>query len=106
MKQLDEMERMAREWSAWSEWWDRHQSDKDIDLSQEPATPITNGDAVATCDQLARALLAVMPVVRAAEAWLKQPGIDWQRTQGSAFGRANHELANAIDEMRRRLGGE
>ena len=98
MKQLDEMERMAREWSAWSEWWDRHQSDKDIDLSQEPATPITNGDAVATCDQLARALLVVMPVVRAAEA---------------LAGSNRHllplhlrPLADAVDEMRRRLGGE
>jgi len=75
MKQLDEMERMAREW---------------IDGCADMR-------AVDTASELARALIAVMPVVRAAEA---------------LAGSGRHllplhlrPLADAVDDLRR-LGGE
>jgi hypothetical protein len=43
---------------------------------------------------------AMRAVCEAAEGWLEQTGMDWNRKQGSRFGADNHRLADAVDALR------
>ena len=86
MKQLDEMERMASNVAA-------------IQEKYEPMFPSEQ-----TAGDLARALLAVMPVVRASIAH-DDVLLDSRSTVLDA-NRTESKLCAEVDKLRRRLGGE
>ena len=89
MKQLDEMERMANNVAA-------------IQEKYEPMFP--SGQ---TAGDLARALLAVMPTIRAALDWRDHgPGQSHCAEEDCPCTSTVCRLKSTIDDLRRRLGGE
>lgn len=83
MKQLDEMERMADTLANRFDDFNGYFSD--------------------ACVDLARAFLAVMPTIRAVLDWRERA---YPRARSWVVGSRDTDLVSAIDEMRRRLGGE
>lgn len=74
-----------------------------IDEIEKLASDLAEDDTGGTNERewnLAHALLAVLPVVRAAEEWRKTMDFEASRAPGEVF-TCEHALYGAIDEMRR-----